>query len=100
MKQSSDSAALPSPQPETWHFNEEQGRIENAKGRIIAFIAHGHSRQSVKDANVLAAAHDMLEALEGLYPLCHDSDMAGESPFELAWLKAEAALRKANPGTP
>lgn len=58
------------------------------------------TREQKANACLIAAAPDLLEALEGLWPFIHERGMAkGEkSPFKAAWLKAEAAMRKAKVG--
>lgn len=47
------------------------------------------------DAKIIAAAREMLDALKALYPHCHENNMTADSDYERAWLKAEAAIAKA-----
>ena len=87
---------------EIWKFNEDQGRIESEKGRIIAFMARGDSAQSRKNGKFIAAAPELAEALKETLKAVHqlmpglihiaaqDYANINEAP-----IRAAAALRKA-----
>lgn len=47
------------------------------------------------DAVLIAAAPDLLEALQGLVPFCDEGDAEVETAFQQAWLAARQAIAKA-----
>lgn len=87
--------------PGPWRFRApEAGTLQRGKvfgpkhkdGGDYAPLADFHNPE---DAKLAAAAPEMYDALKALFPHCHERDMMGGSDYEKAWLKAEAAIKKA-----
>jgi hypothetical protein len=56
---------------------------------------HRPIEERVKNASLIAAAPELLAALKGLVAHCDEANLMGESDFEQAWMKARAAIVKA-----
>jgi hypothetical protein len=94
--------------PGPWKFLPAFGRVETEK-RIIAYIAagveEGAFRESVPNGSLVAAAPELLEALDELLSAIQDGrrrSAAGDpsaiasSVISATMKQAEAAIRKAN----
>lgn len=78
--------------PGPWLVDYAQGIIA-ADGTVVAYVEADHSDTPTPDGNLIAAAPDLLEALEHYIstvpPRCTDGDEK--------WHKARAAIAKAKP---
>lgn len=87
-----------------WHvFAEKFGKTKQDCRLSVAAVRPGRSHieardnygEQVANANLIAAAPEMLAALQGLMPHMAENGMVGETDFERAVLAAQAAIEKA-----
>ena len=83
--------------PKPWKFLRAFGRIETDQ-RVICYMAAGVTERALKETlengKLIAAAPDLLEALQAMIRYGEDGPAKGETGYDIE-MKAKAAIRKA-----
>jgi hypothetical protein len=88
------------PTPGPWTLDFDTGHVDGANEEIVCYLARGPSDETKTNGRLIAAAPELLDALETLlekFVNGMDVDYPGErlAQFQPEVKKAEAALRKA-----
>lgn len=96
--------AVHTPGPWEYEFDADGDHVILTEGGQIIAVTSGNEYMELPtdaaNARLMAAAPEMLEALEELWPFIHEDGMESSelSSFKRAWLKAEAVIHKAREG--